>query len=178
MSFLLVQLMGFVPTVLILWAQQKGQRALLLKVQFLGSAIWIAHYILLGAYTGAAINALGMVRAVVCYYNDRGWAKSRLWLVLFLLLYAASPLLTWDGWHCLLLGAAMMLTTVALWVRNMTVNRVLFLLNSPLVLVYNLLARSYSCAAIEAVAFVSFAAALWRFDIHPKRLQSNKEESL
>ena len=176
MSFALIQLMGFLPSVLIMLAQQKGERGLLLKVQFLGSAVWIVHYALLGAYTGAAINALGMVRSVVCYYNDRKWAKSRVWLALFVLLYAASPLLTWDGWYCLLLGAAMVLTTVALWVRSMTVNRVLFLINSPLVLIYNLFARSYSCAAIEAVAFVSFAAALWRFDIHPKLLTSKKEK--
>lgn len=178
MGFILIQLMGFLPSILILLAQQKGDRALLLKVQFLGSVIWSVHYALLGAYTGVAINALGLIRAVVCYYNDRRWAKSPLWLALFLACYAASPLLTWDGPHCLLLGAAMVLTTIALWVRNMTVNRVLFLVNSPLVLVYNLLAGSYSCAAIEAVAFVSFAAALWRFDIHPKLLRSNKEELL
>lgn len=176
MTFVLIQLMGFVPSILILLAQQKGDRTLLLKVQFLACIIWCVHYALLGAYTAVAINALGLIRAVVCYYNDRKWAASPLWLALFLLCYAASPLLTWDGPHCLLLGAAMVLNTVALWTRNMTVNRVLFLANSPLVLVYNLLAGSYSCAAIEAVAFVSFAAALWRFDIHPKLLKSNKEE--
>lgn len=176
--FALIQLIGFVPTLLIVLAQQRGERRLLLKAQFTASAIWIVHYALLGAYTGAAINALGLVRATVCYYNDRRWARSRVWLALFVLLYAASPLLTWDGWYCLLLGLAMVLTTVALWVRSMTVNRLLFLINSPLVLVYNLFAHSYSCAVIEAAAFVSFAAAVWRFDIHPKLLTSKKEKAL
>lgn len=177
MSFLLIQLMGFVPSILIMLAQQKGSRSLLLKTQFLGSVIWIVHYALLGAYTGVATNALGLVRAVVCYYNDRKWAKNPLWLVFFILCYAASPLLTWSGAHCLLLGAAMVMTTLALWVRSMTVNRVLFLLNSPLVLAYNLFAHSCSCAIVEAAAFVSFAAAVWRFDIHPKIHSSTNTNS-
>lgn len=174
MSFVLIQLMGFVPSILIILAQQKDSRAGLLKAQFVGSMIWIVHYALLGAYTGVATNALGLVRAVMCYYNDRKWAKSPLWLAFFILCYAASPLLTWGGMYCLLLGAAMVMTTVALWVRSMRVNRLLFLLNSPLVLAYNLFAHSYSCAVVEAVALVSFAAAVWRFDIHPQLTQSTK----
>ena len=48
----------------------------------------------------------------------------------------------------------------------------LFLLNSPLVLLYNLIARSYSCAAIEVVALASFALAVWRFDIHKQLCKS------
>ena len=105
---------------------------------------------------------------MVCSCNDRKWAKSPLWLVFFLACYAVSPLLTWDGPYCLLLGGAMMLTTVALWVHDMRLTRLLFLLNSPLVLLYNLIARSYSCAAIEVVALASFALAVWRFDVHKR----------
>ena len=93
-------------------------------------------------------------------------------LVFFLACYAVSPLLTWDGPHCLLLGGAMMLTTVALWVRDMRLTRLLFLLNSPLVLLYNLLAQSYSCAAVELAAFASFALAVWRFDIRRQPCKS------
>ena len=55
-----------------------------------------------------------MYKRQVCAYNDRPWARSRLWLALFLACYGAAPLLTWDGPYCLLLGAAMMLTTAAL----------------------------------------------------------------
>ena len=50
--------------------------------------------------------------------------------------------------------------------------RLLFLLNSPLVLLYNLIARSCSCAAIEVVALASFALAVWRFDIHKQLCKS------
>ena len=63
------------------------------------------------------------------------------------------------------LVAAMMLTTAALWTRNMRLTRLLFLLNSPPVFAYNLIAGSYTGAAIEVAAFCSFALAVWRFDL-------------
>ena len=65
-----------------------------------------------------------------------------------------------------------LLTTVALWVRDMRLTRLLFLLNSPLVLLYNLLAQSYSCAAVELAAFASFALAVWRFDVRRQPCKS------
>ena len=43
--------------------------------------------------------------------------------------------------------------------------RLLFLLNSPPVFAYNLIAGSYTGAAIEVAAFCSFALAVWRFDL-------------
>ena len=163
--FWLIQLLGLAGSVIAITALQSGSRKKLLSLQALCCVLWVVHYSLLGAYTGALINSLGLGRAAVCSFNDRGWAKSPLWLGFFLICYAVSPLLTWDGAYCLLLGGAMMLTTVALWVHDMRLTRLLFLLNSPLVLLYNLIARSYSCAAIEVVAFLSFAVAVWRFDI-------------
>ena len=56
-------------------------------------------------------------------------------------------------------------TTAALWTRNMRLTRLLFLLNSPPVFAYNLIAGSYTGAAIEVAAFCSFALAVWRFDL-------------
>ena len=163
---------GLVGSAIAITSLQSGSRKKILSLQVVCCVLWVVHYGLLGAWTGALINCLGLGRAVVCSCNDRKWAKSPLWLVFFLVCYAVSPLLTWDGPHCLLLGGAMMMTTVALWVHDMRLTRLLFLLNSPLVLLYNLIARSYSCAAIEVVALASFALAVWRFDIHKQLCKS------
>ena len=167
-SFWLIQLIGLVGSVISFTSLQSGSRTKILSLQILCCVLWVVHYALLGAYTGVLINILALGRAVVCAFNDRPWAKSPLWLAFFLVCYAVSPLLTWDGPHCLLLGLAMMLTTLALWVRNMPLTRLLFLLNSPLVFTYNLMAGSFACAAIEVVAFSSFLLAVWRFDIRRK----------
>ena len=127
--------------------------------------MWIVHYGLLGATTAATINILSFARSVVFYFNDRKWAQSRAWLWAFLALYVVNTVLTWAGPMSLLPGIAMSMTTVALWTRDMRRTRLLYLTNSPFWFTYDILARSYSCMVIEAIAFVSYAVAVWRFDI-------------
>ena len=103
-------------------------------------------------------------QAAACF-NDRKWAKSRAWLWAFLALYIVNTILTWDGPRSLLPGIAMSMTTIALWTRDMRRTRLLYLTNSPFWFTYDILARSYSCMVIEAIAFVSYVVAVWRFDI-------------
>ena len=155
MTFWTAQILGLIGSLLAFTAVQTGSRRKIIGLQLVCCVLWVVQYVLLGAWTGVLINLLGLARGVVCAYNDRPWARSRLWLAL----------LTWDGPYCLLLGAAMMLTTAALWTRNMRLTRLLFLLNSPPVFAYNLIAGSYTGAAIEVAAFCSFALAVWRFDL-------------
>ena len=167
MSFWLAQVLGLVGSLISFTSVQTGSRKKILLLQLLCCVLWIVQYGLLGAWTGVLINLLGLARSTVCAFNDRPWARSRAWLAVFLACYAVSPLLTWDGPYCLLLGLSMMLTTVGLWSRNLRLTRLLFLLNSPPMFLYNLIAGAWSGAAIETVAFCSFALAVWRFDLRP-----------
>ena len=169
LEFVLIQLLGFIPSIIAFTSLQSGSRKRILSLQCLCCILWVIHYALLGEGTAVIINFVGLARAVVCSYNDRKWASSKFWLVFFLACYALSPALSWDGLHCLLLSAAMMLTTFALWGHNMRLTRLLYLCNSPLILVYNLFARSYSSVIIEIFALASFVIAVWRFDIRPNR---------
>ena len=152
MSFWLAQVLGLVGSLISFTSVQTGSRKKILLLQLLCCVLWIVQYSLLGAWTGVLINLLGLARGTVCSFNDRPWASSRWWLVL-----------------------AMMLTTVALWSRNMRLTRLLFLLNSPPVFLYNLIAGSYTSAAIEVAAFCSFVLAVWRFDIRPGLARPRRE---
>ena len=170
LEFVLIQLLGFIPSIIAFTALQSGSRKRILALQSVCCILWIIHYALLGASSGVITNIIGLGRAAICSCNDRKWASHKGWLVLFLLCYAVvTPVLGWDGPHCLLLSAAMMLVTVALWSHNMRLTRLLYLINSPLILVYNLIARSYSSVIIEVFALISFIIAVWRFDIRPAR---------
>ena len=133
------------------------------------SVRWACHYGLLGAYTAVLTNGVGLFRAVLCYHNDKPWAKSRGWVALLLGLYAGCALLTWDGLYCLLPCLSMACTTLALWTHNMPRTRLLFLLNSPPLLAYNLITGAYSCALVEVCALISFAVAIYRFDLRGKK---------
>ena len=131
LSFFAIQALGLVPSILCFTSLQSGSRSRILRLQMVCCVMWAGHYGLLGAYTAVLTNAVGLFRAILCYHNDRPWAKHKGWVVLLLGLYLGSALLTWDGFYCLLPCFSMCCTTLALWTHNMARTRLLFLVNSP-----------------------------------------------
>lgn len=165
LQFFLVQLLGLIPSAIAITSLQSGNRKRILLLQILCCVMWSAQYIILGAMTGLATNIIGLFRAVLCYNNDKKWAKSKVWLGILIAAYGVSAIITWDGFYSIFPCFSMMLTTIALWTHDMRKTRLLFLLNSPPIFLYNIIVKSYSCAAIEVLAFISFVVAIYRFDI-------------
>ena len=164
MNFYLIQAIGLLGSLIVILAVQFNNRKLILVAQAVACVLWIIHYGLLGAMTAVFTNFVSFGRSFVFYHNDKRWAKNSAWLWLFIALFAANSLLTWEGWRSILPGVAMSLTTGALWTKKPSRMRLLYLINSPFWLTYDLLTGSYSCAIVEACAFVSYIIAVVRFD--------------
>ena len=65
--------------------------------------LWCLHYFLIGAFSGGAINIVNITRDTVVYHReDKAWAKSKLWLIAFLIFTVVSGLLSWQGYISLL----------------------------------------------------------------------------
>lgn len=171
-NFILVQAVGLIGSILAIAALQINNRKVILLTQFVCCILWMIHYYCLGAYTGMIINVVSMLRAIVFYNNEKAWAKNRIWLLVCCVLFALSPFIQWEAYYSLFPAIAMILTSLGLWSHNMKVTRLMFLINSPFMLIYNILCGSYSCAIIEAFALISFILAVYRFDIK----KSNAED--
>ena len=175
MEFLLFQALGLLGSLLVIGSVQFNSRKVILVAQAAASVLWIVHYGYLGATTALCTNFVSFARSVIFYNNDKKWARSRFWLLLFILLFALNSALTWEGWRSILPGVAMICTTLALWVKNTKHTRLLYLINSPFWLSYNLICRSYSCALTETFALVSYIAAVWRYDIRKQPEESEEK---
>lgn len=68
-----------------------------LKTKLLVDIIWGIHYLLLGAYSGAVINAICYVREIIFMNNDKEIFKSKAWLGLFIGFNIVSAIFTWQG---------------------------------------------------------------------------------
>lgn len=181
LGFILIQLLGLVPSVIAFTSLQTGNRKRILALMLFCNIMWLVHYMLLNAYAGVMINVVGLLRAVLCYNNDKKWAESSGWELLLILLYVGGTVLTWEGPLSALPAISMILTTIGLWTHDMRKTRMLFLLNSPPLIFYNIMIHSYSCFFIECCAFISYIIAVYRFDVKKykvKALAKQKDEIL
>lgn len=162
-----VQAIGFIPSLISILSIQLRNRKKILVMQLAAGFMWVTHYYLLGAYTAVLTNSIGIFRSTISYFNDRKWASSILWLFLIIALSAGASVLTWAGWISLLPSISLICTATGFWVHNLRITRILMVVQSPCLLVYDIATGSWGCAVIEAVAFLSFILAIVRLDIIP-----------
>ena len=68
-----VQSIGFIGIALNIFAVQFNKHWQIILFKTLGSAMFVVQYILLKAYTGAAMDGIGILRNIIFtqYYNER-----------------------------------------------------------------------------------------------------------
>ena len=72
------------------------KRERILQLKLLSDILWMGNYLLLGAYTGAALNGIAILRELVFLQRDcRRWADAPWWPVFFAAFSWISPILEW-----------------------------------------------------------------------------------
>lgn len=156
-----VQLLGYVAMVIALLSVQFRHRQNILWAQIIANLAWVAHFLLLGAFTASAINFLAAIRNVV-FLRFHSRAQSRVVLYLFLLLIAVVGFATWQGTVSIFALAGATFMTLALWQHNEQRIRLLLLAQAPMWLIYSMLSGSDAGVMNEILALISIVVALWR----------------
>ncbi len=161
----------------LIFLSSKREKILLYK--FISDAFWTVNQLLLGGYTGAFLNALGMGREAVFYNRDkRKWASSPLWLWFFLAVTAASPIVSMvsgkEGAYALLPALGSIFAVIGFYSRNPAFTRSISFLANGLWLVYNIWIHNYSASVSGVILLLSAAVGTvhaWR-----QKRRSEKQE--
>lgn len=165
MLFYIAQGVGFLGMLLAFISFQQNDNKQILKFQTFAALTFMVHFFMLGALTGAVMNILGATRNIIFYHRDKAWANKKLWLYLFVCLFAISGVLTWNNVYSILPVFGMMIATVGLWVKNPKLTRLFIFPSSPCWLIYNVISGSVAGVLTESFVLTSLTIAFIRFDI-------------
>ena len=180
MSNILIQGVGFGGAALNFLSFQQNKRSRIIGFQIFAALLFITHYILLGfsegsdAFTGAALNFIGLSRSIVFINNDKKWAKSSFWLIFFIIVSVIAGILTWKSLYSFLPPMAMILTTISYWMKDETKIRLITFPSSPCWLVFNVITHSTAGVVTECIVMSSLVIAIIRYDILKKGKAKNE----
>lgn len=157
-----IQGIGIIALLLDIFSVQFKLRRQILGMQIAASSTWVCHFFLLGAYAGAAMNSVGIVRSV-SYYKWRSKNRPDWVLIGVLTLSVVMTIITWQGMVSLLPLLAMMVAAIAFWQRDEQRLRLLLLGAVPLWFTYNLIFASYAGMLSDGLALFSTSIALYRY---------------
>lgn len=153
--FIIGQVLGGVAIILGFLSYQVKTQKQLLFLQALTTAVFSAHYALIGAYSGMAMNLVGLVRNFTYrIYNEKNGTPPAL-PIAFAVAQAILCALTWEAWYSVFVLFGLVINTLCLAFRNPNNVRKSILVTSPLVLIYDALAGSWGGAIYESVAIIS-----------------------
>ena len=134
-----------------------------LTLQTVVTVLFTAHYILLGAYDAAILNAVGIIRNFVYHNKDKKFYSPKIFPVLFAIIMVILGLFSWENWSSILVIIGLAINTVFLSCNNPQTLRKSILVSSPMVLLYNILKFSIGGMIYESVVIVSSIIGIFRY---------------
>ena len=179
---ILTQIIGYVGVLFVVIAFQCKKHKHVIVLKTTNELIFALQYLLLGAYTGVAMNLIGSLRNFIFVAQVEKGKSTRAAQVVFSLFFIAFGIATWQGPISVAVIAAKIVTTVAYGIKNTRVIRFLTLPTSICWLFYNVVAGSSAGVLCEAFTSLSIVTAIIRIElIEPilrRRAESKNGQSL
>lgn len=161
--YYIAQLLGFIGIVANAVIYQQNNRIKLLVAKLTSDILWMLHYGFIGAYSGMAVAAIGMIREGVFLSDSKNKEPSEKWLIIFMIINVISAALTWKNIYSILPAAASILSVISFWNKRVAVTRVLSFPISISMLIYDISALSYSGIVNEILTLSSSAVSMIRY---------------
>lgn len=176
MQALFIQIIGIVGAVLGIVSYQSNKHRIIMILKTASEAVFALQFVLLGAYTGVALNILGSIRNITFAYLVKKNKSTKPWIVVFSLAVIAAGVLTWAGPISLLAITGKLATTLAHGMKNASKVRFLTLPSCICWGVYDALSKSYAGIATEIFSVCSIIIAEIRIRLNVKKQKSENTE--
>lgn len=153
--YIIGQSLGIVVIVLGFLTYQLRTREQVLVAHIATALCFSLHYLMIGAFSGMALNMVALIRNIVYYFLGKNGPIKKRWAILFVVIISAAGLLSWQGWYSILMVLGLIINTYFMSSSNPQNIRKSILVSSPLVLSYDVLVLSVGGAVYESVAIVS-----------------------
>lgn len=155
---------GYLAIVTSVIIYQQKTRSRLLIFKGIADILWIAHYLLLGAYTGAAVTGVALVREILFFKTDRKSSRGKIALVFFLCASVCSSILTWGSIFSIFALMGSLISIVSFWIGEPKLSRILSFPISVCMLTYGVSNGSAAVLINEILTMLSSAYHILRYD--------------
>jgi hypothetical protein len=168
-------ILGFIAVGLFFYSYQVTEKRSLMIIQTVATALSCVQYLLIGAFSGFALNVVCIIRNFIFYFRDKNQRTDLVSPILISLCIAAASILSWEGVHSLLITLGLVVNTISMGVFDARSFRKTILISSTLILAYNLFALSYSGMLSESISLISVIIGIIRYRSVPVKVISTTE---
>lgn len=168
MRLIFSQIIGLLAVVTFLMSYQQKRRKSIIIWNVTSRVLYIIQYLLLGAYSGAVLDVLGVVSSVIAEKKHTTFIKKHLKAFIIgintiILLAGLGIAIINRNFLDVFPIIGVLLHTGAFWISKEKIIRWVSLLGSPFWLVYNLLNKAYGSAIGDILTIASIIIAIIKY---------------
>ena len=160
---LIGQIFGFATTVLSAISYQANTKQRLLLIQTSSIVCLCISYLLLGAYSGFALNIICIIRNICFYFIKEKTKPYYIVTAILIVAICAVGALSWQGPVSLLMILALGINTYIISLGKPQVLRYSLLITCVMVIIYNAVYLSVGGILNEAISIVSAIVGIIRY---------------
>ena len=162
------QIIGIIAVILFVLSYQLKKRRGIILCNVVSRCLYILQYVLLGAFSGAILDVLGVIASMIAEKKDKPFIKKHLRAVII----AIDAVMVIAGVIICIINkslldllpiAGVLLHTSAFWISDERKIRLVSLTGSPFWFVYNFTSRAYGSAAGDLFTMVSIVIAMIKY---------------
>ena len=167
---LLATILGLLAVAMFVLSYQLKSRRNIILTNAGSRVLYVAQYILLGAFEGALLDVVALFVSLFYKARDKAFMKKHpvLTLIATNAVIFALGMLTYKDIFSLLPILGVIFETLGLWLKNEKHIRIVSLLGAPFWLAYNILCRAYGSSIGNVITLISILVAIVRYDILKK----------
>lgn len=167
--FYLGQIFGIIALILLIISFQINKKDTLLKYQIFSSLFFSVQYLCLNAISGCLMNLMSLVRNII--YKKYKNAIPVIYLLSIILGMMILSIFSYNGLISLLPTIAVILYSIALWQKNLTITRLVEIVSCLLFIVYNIKVLAITGLILNAIELSLALIAVYRFDLKNKDIK-------
>lgn len=164
------QIVGILAILFFALSPQQKTKKKVLIFQAFSSVLYAIQYILLGAFSAAATNTIGLIKNLVFYsYTKEDKDIPVLALVIYSAIIIVSGILTFNGILSVFPIILSLFYAYGVWQSNLKIYRGISVIGAIAWIIYNFAVGAYVSVIGNAFQLFSAIIAVWRLDVKKSR---------
>ena len=152
--YLVGQGLGIVAIALGFISYQMKTQGQVIMAQLFTGVVFCAHYGLIGATSGMAMNIVCVVQNGAFYLRNKKGSNDMIIPIFFTAAVCIAGIITWEAWYSVFVLAGIGIHTFCMALPDAQTVRKTLLITCPLVLIYDAFALSIGGIIYESIAMI------------------------
>ena len=165
MNFILAQILGICALISVCIGYFLKDKSKFLISQVIGNFFYSSAFLVVEAYVGGVLVLISLIRCIYLYYAEKyNFKYTKHFLSIFIVLFITLGIVFWNSPYDFIPMITGTIFTLGYSLKNLQLMRHILILPNVMLVIYNILCRTYTNAILDTIEVIVIITAIIKFN--------------